>query len=57
MEIQEIKLKIQTVDNILKYLGTRPYQEVAHLINAIQSEAQPQLVQEPAKKDSTEKKK
>ena len=38
----EIKLSVDTVNQILGYLGTRPYQEVFHLIQAIQEAAKPQ---------------
>ena len=36
-----INLPVDTVNNILGYLGTRPYQEVYQLIAAIQSAAAP----------------
>jgi hypothetical protein len=41
----DIKLSVNTVNQILGYLGTRPYQEVFQLIEAIQNEAknQPQV--------------
>lgn len=39
----EIKLSIETVNKVLAYLGTRPYQEVFQTIDAIQSEAERQL--------------
>ena len=35
----EIKLSVNTVNQILAYLGSRPYQEVFQLIEAIQKEA------------------
>ena len=38
----EIKLTVATVNQILGYLGTRPYQEVFQLIQAIQEAAKPQ---------------
>jgi hypothetical protein len=34
----EIKLSVNTVNQILGYLGTRPYQEVFTLIETIQKE-------------------
>jgi hypothetical protein len=37
-----IKLSVNTVNQILGYLGSRPYQEVFQLIEAIQSEAKNQ---------------
>ena len=42
-ENETIILKLKTVDKLLNYLGTRPFQEVAGLINMVQSEAHPQL--------------
>jgi hypothetical protein len=35
----DIKLSVNTVNQILGYLGSRPYQEVFQLIEAIQNEA------------------
>jgi len=35
----EVKLSVNTVNQILGYLGTRPYQEVFQIIEAIQKEA------------------
>jgi hypothetical protein len=37
-----IQLPVDAVNQILGYLGTRPYQEVFHLIQAIQDAAKPQ---------------
>jgi hypothetical protein len=41
----DIKLSVNTINQILGYLGSRPYQEVFQLIEAIQNEAknQPQV--------------
>lgn len=39
----KIELSIDLVNQILNYLGTRPYQEVAGLIQTVQSVAQQQL--------------
>lgn len=36
-----LQLPIETANQILGYLGTRPYQEVFHLIQAIQEAAKP----------------
>jgi hypothetical protein len=46
----DIKLSVNTVNQILGYLGSRPYQEVFQLIEAIQKEAkaQPQLEEQKA---------
>ena len=38
----DIKLSVNTVNQILGYLGSRPYQEVVQLIQAIQEAAKPQ---------------
>ena len=35
----EVKLSVNVVNQILGYLGTRPYQEVFQIIEAIQKEA------------------
>lgn len=40
--MNDIKLSTQLVNAILQYLGTKPYQEVFQLIEAIQKEAQAQ---------------
>jgi hypothetical protein len=37
-----LQLSVETVNQVLGYLGTRPYQEVFHLIQAIQDAAKPQ---------------
>lgn len=42
----KLELPIETVNQVLGYLGTRPYQEVFQLIQAIQEAAKPP---EPAK--------
>jgi hypothetical protein len=38
-----LTLSTDLVNAVLQYLGTRPFQEVAQLINGIQSEAGPQV--------------
>jgi len=38
----KIELPVETINQVLGYLGTRPYQEVFHLIHAIQEAAKPQ---------------
>ena len=45
---EQITLKTATVNAILQYLGTQPYQSVAGLIQAIQQEAQGQVSEAPA---------
>jgi len=36
-----ISLSVELANQVLGYLGTRPYQEVFHLIQAIQEAAKP----------------
>ena len=43
MNDTKIELTLPLVNGILQYLGTRPYQEVFPLIQAIQEQATPQL--------------
>jgi len=38
----DIKLSVNTINQILGYLGSRPYQEVFQLIEVIQKEAKEQ---------------
>jgi hypothetical protein len=38
-----LTLSTDLVNAVLQYLGSRPFQEVAQLINGIQSEAGPQI--------------
>lgn len=40
--MDEIKLSTQLINGILQYLGTRPFIEVAGLIEAIRKEAEAQ---------------
>ena len=42
-EITSINLPIELVNQILGYLGTRPYQEVTFLIQTVQNIAKEQL--------------
>lgn len=46
--MNEIKLSTQLANSILQYLGSRPYQEVFQLIEAIQNEVKAQA---PVKED------
>ena len=41
--MQEIKLTTQLLNAILQYLGTRPFVEVAGIIQEIQKQATPQM--------------
>ena len=43
MNDTKIELTLPLVNAVLQYLGTRPYQEVFPLIQAIQEQATPQL--------------
>jgi hypothetical protein len=43
----KLHLDIEVVNQVLGYLGTRPYQEVYGLIQAIQEAAKPPAVTEP----------
>ena len=38
----KIELPVEVVNQVLGYLGARPYQEVFHLIQSIQEAAKPQ---------------
>jgi len=39
-----LPLPIDLINQVLGYLGTRPYQEVFHLVQAIQAAAQPKEI-------------
>ena len=43
----KLHIDIEVVNQVLGYLGTRPYQEVFQLIQAIQETAKPPAVSEP----------
>jgi hypothetical protein len=43
MNEQNITLSLNLVNGVLQYLGTRPYAEVAGLVQAIQEQAIPQV--------------
>jgi len=36
--MQEIKLSVQTLNMVMSYLGTKPFQEVFQIIEAVQKE-------------------
>ena len=42
--MDKVELSVGLVNTILQYLGTKPFQEVAPLIDAIQKQAQTQNV-------------
>jgi hypothetical protein len=46
--MQKLQISTQLLNQIMGYLGTRPYQEVFQLIEAIQSEAKNQPSVEPS---------
>ena len=50
----KLHIDIETVNQVLGYLGTRPYQEVFSLIQAIQDAAKPQIIQEAPVVEQTE---
>jgi len=43
--MDKVTLSTTLVNNIMAYLGTRPFQEVFQLIDAVQKEAAPQVQQ------------
>jgi hypothetical protein len=45
--MEKLQISTQLLNQIMGYLGTRPYQEVFQLVDAMQKEAQSQ-VQAPA---------
>lgn len=52
MEEQNIALSLGLVNGVLQYLGSRPYAEVAQLVQAIQAQAIPQLPKQETEPDS-----
>ena len=49
---ENLTLSTNLVNAVLQYLGTRPFQEVAQLINGLQAEAGPQV--QAAKEEITD---
>jgi hypothetical protein len=47
MQDKKIELSLNLVNAVLQYLGTRPYQEIFQMVQAIQQEAAPQVQPEP----------
>lgn len=43
MKDQDVTLKLSLINGLLNYLGTRPYAEVANVIQAIHEQAAPQI--------------
>jgi hypothetical protein len=48
-----LSLSTELVNAVLQYLGTRPFQEVNQLINGIQAEAGPQVIEATEAMDVT----
>jgi len=46
--MDEVKLSITLLNQIMGYLGTRPYQEVFQLVTGVQQEVQAQAPVPPA---------
>lgn len=46
-QMETINMPVQLVNAILNYLGSRPYVEVASLINGIQQAAAPKETESP----------
>jgi len=40
--MQEVKLSVQTLNMVMGYLGTKPFQEVFQIIEAVQKEVNAQ---------------
>jgi hypothetical protein len=53
MNEEKVTLSLETVNNILSYLGIKPYQEVFPLINTIRQEAEKSL--QPISSETDEK--
>ena len=43
MNDQDVTVKLSLMNNIIGYLGTRPYGEVFQIVQAIQEQVSPQL--------------
>ena len=48
--MEHLLISTKVLDRVIGYLGTRPYQEVFQLIEALQAEARNQPVPEAAEK-------
>jgi hypothetical protein len=42
--MSEYKISLETLNAVLAYLGSRPYQEVFNLIKSVQDEASKQVI-------------
>lgn len=45
--MEKLILSTQLVNQILGYLGSRPYQEVFQLVDALQAEAKANIAEQP----------
>jgi hypothetical protein len=43
MNDQKVEVSLSLMNGILQYLGTRPFQEVFQVVNAIHDQVQPQI--------------
>lgn len=43
MQDQDVALKLSLINGLLNYLGTRPYAEVANVIQAVHDQVAPQI--------------
>lgn len=53
MNDTKISLTLPLVNAVLQYLGTRPYQEVFQIVQAVQEQATPQLPMPEIKPEET----
>ena len=49
--MQTIPLKLETINAILSYLGSQPFNQVAGLINAVEAEAKAYAEEQATKTD------
>jgi hypothetical protein len=52
--MEKITLSVQLLNQVMGYLGTRPYQEVFQIINGLQAEAQAQATTNPISTETPE---
>lgn len=45
--MNKITISVDVLNQVMGYLGTRPYQEVFQFITALQAEASGQIVEDP----------
>ncbi len=44
MNDQKVEVSLNLMNGVLQYLGTKPFQEVFQLVNAIHEQVQPQIM-------------